>query len=79
MSEAKRNECTSPPTCSAPVYPERITNLYDLGYWDRYEGKPRPTLRPTETAGWDDCDLELRAEQNNNLTDTTKNGGSGNE
>jgi hypothetical protein len=69
----RASSCTSPSRCSAPVYPDRHGNLYDSGYWDRYEGKPRPGRKAerSEREGWDDCDRELRAEQNTMLAGTS--------
>ena len=69
---------TSPAPCSAPVYPERHSNLYDSGYWDRYEGKPRPGRKAerSEREGWDDCSRELREEQNTGVQAPERSGGS---
>lgn len=52
---------------------ERLDHPFDRGYWQRYDGLPRPgkfsNLRgvtsitnPFEHAGWDQCDSELRFE-----------------
>ncbi len=53
---------------SAPCPPEeRHQSPYQSGYWDRYEGKPRPDRMyadPHKIEGWDDCDLDLKAEAN---------------
>lgn len=35
---------------------------YDLGYWSRLAGDPRPVNDITAKLGWDEADRELAAE-----------------
>lgn len=36
---------------------------YDIGYWSRIAGLPRPRRTAPTRAGWDQADGELKAEQ----------------
>jgi len=36
----------------------RENDPFDDGYWDRFDGKPRPS-GAQQQAGWDACDKEL--------------------
>jgi len=38
-------------------------NPYDIGYWSRVAGLPRPTTGSQSQRGWDTADRELREEQ----------------
>ena len=48
---------------TTPKFPVLPLHPYDRGYWERYDGKPRPKYGMAARQGWDDCDAELRAEK----------------